>query len=53
MRGTGLAAVGLLIVSGWMLADVIGHPAGTKAAGNVITTLWKTSGQGVTGQQIR
>jgi ABC-type transport system involved in cytochrome bd biosynthesis fused ATPase/permease subunit len=53
MRGTGLAAIAMLIVSGWMLADVIGHPAGTKAAGGVITSLWKTSAQGVTGQSIK
>lgn len=52
MRGTGLFAIGALIVSGWMLADVIGHPAGTKAAGGVITSLWKTSAQGVTGQKV-
>lgn len=52
MRGTGIAAVAMLIVSGWMLGDVLAHPAGTKAAGGVITSLWKTSAQGVAGQKI-
>lgn len=52
MRGTGIAFVAALIVSGWMLGDVLAHPAGTKAAGDTLTTLWKTSAQGVAGQKI-
>lgn len=52
MRGTGLAALGALIVTGWMVGSVLSHPAGTQAAGNVITSLWKTSAQGVGGQKI-
>lgn len=47
-----IGAIALAIVGGWMLADVLTHPAGTQAAGSVITSLWKTSGQGVTGQNI-
>lgn len=52
MRGTGIAFVAALIVSGWMLGDVLAHPAGTQAAGGTLTTLWKTSAQGVAGQKI-
>lgn len=51
-RGTGLAAVGLLIVTGWIIGDVLAHPQGTQAAGGVVTQLWKTSAQGVAGQKI-
>lgn len=52
MRGTGIFALGALIVSGWMLGDVLANPNGTKAAGGVLTSLWKTSAQGVAGQKI-
>lgn len=52
MRGTSVAFVAALIVSGWMLGDVLAHPKGTAAAGNTFTTLWKTSAQGVAGQKI-
>jgi hypothetical protein len=51
-RVTGLWALAGLIVSGWMLGDVLANPNGTKAAGGVITSLWKTSAQGVAGQKI-
>ena len=52
MRVTGIwTAVGAAI-SGFMLADVLTHPAGTTAAGNVVTGLWKTSAQGLTGQKV-
>lgn len=44
-------AVGAAI-GGFMLADILTHPAGTKAAGGVITGLWKTSAQGLTGQKV-
>lgn len=52
MRGTAIGFVAALIVGGWMLGDLLAHPAGTQAAGNVVTTLWKTSAQGVAGQKI-
>lgn len=39
-------------ITGFMLADVLTHPAGTQAAGNVLTTLWKTTAQGVGGQTV-
>lgn len=52
MRVTGFwGAVGAAI-AGFMLADVLAHPAGTKAAGGTITSLWKTSAQGLAGQKI-
>jgi hypothetical protein len=52
MRVTGFwTAVGAAI-GGFMLADVLTHPAGTRAAGGVITSLWKTSAKGLTGQKV-
>lgn len=52
MRVTGIwGAIGAAI-GGFMLADVLLHPAGTRAAGGVITGLWKTSAQGLSGQRI-
>ena len=52
MRVTGLwSAVGAA-VAGFMLADVLTHPAGTRAAGGTVTSLWNTSAQGLTGQKI-
>lgn len=52
MRVTGAwSAVGAAI-GGFMLADIILHPAGTKAAGGIITSLWRTSAQGLTGQKV-
>jgi hypothetical protein len=51
-RVTGLwAAVGAAI-AGLIAADLITHPAGTRAAGGVITSLWTTSAQGLSGQKI-
>jgi hypothetical protein len=35
-----------------MIADVLANPTGTKAAGGVITSLWNTTAQGVSGQKI-
>ena len=52
MRVTSVwTAVGAAI-SGFIIADVLTHPGGTKAAGGVITGLWKTSAQGLTGQKV-
>lgn len=45
-------AVGAAI-AGFMLADLLTHPTGTQAAGGVITSLWKTSAQGISGQRVR
>lgn len=39
-------------IGGFMLADVLANPAGTKAAGGVLTSLWRTTAQGVSGQKI-
>jgi hypothetical protein len=52
MRVTGIwSGIGAAI-AGFMLADVLTHPAGTKAAGGVVTSLWKTSATGLTGQKV-
>lgn len=52
MRVTGFwSAIGAA-VGGFMLADVLTHPAGTQAAGSTISGLWKTSAQGISGQKI-
>jgi hypothetical protein len=52
MRVTGIwGAIGLAI-GGFMLADILTHPAGTKAAGTSISSLWKTTAQGASGQKI-
>jgi hypothetical protein len=47
-----IASIIIFAVGGFMIADVIAHPAGTKAAGSVITGLWTTTAQGVSGQKI-
>ncbi len=50
MRVTGFwTAVGA-IIAGLILADVLTHPTGTKAAGGVVSSLWKTSAKGLTGK---
>jgi len=45
-------AVATFAIGGFMLADVLANPAGTKAAGGVVTSLWKTTAQGTSGQKI-
>jgi hypothetical protein len=44
-------AVGAAI-AGFMLADVLTHPAGTSSAGGVLTRLWTVSAQGISGQKV-
>lgn len=52
MRVTGFwSAIGA-VIGGFALADILTHPNGTKAAGGVVTGLWKTTAQGTTGQKI-
>ena len=52
MRVTGIwSAVGAAF-AGFIVADVLTHPAGTRAAGSTISSLWKTSAQGLSGQKI-
>ena len=49
MRVSGFwSAVGLVIV-GLIVADLVLHPTGTKAAGNVITTLSTNTGNQLIG----
>jgi hypothetical protein len=48
-----VGAVIIFALSGFMLADVLANPNGTKAAGAVITSLWNTTAQGVSGQKIK
>jgi len=50
--GVKIAGVALALVGGFMLADVLSHPAGTTAAGSVLTRLWTVSAQGASGQKI-
>jgi outer membrane lipoprotein SlyB len=44
-------AVGFAL-GGFALADILAHPQGTQTAGNVVTTLWNATAQGVAGQKI-
>jgi hypothetical protein len=47
-----IGAIIIFAIGGFMIADVLANPTGTKAAGNVITGLWTTTAQGVSGQKI-
>jgi hypoxanthine phosphoribosyltransferase len=47
-----IGAIIVFAVGGFMIADVLAHPQGTKDAGGVITSLWTTTAQGVSGQKI-
>lgn len=47
-----IAGVVMAAITGFIFADVLTHPAGTSAAGSVLTGLWKTTAQGVSGQSI-
>jgi hypothetical protein len=47
-----IASIVIFAIGGFMLADVLANPNGTKAAGGVITSLWNTTAQGVSGQKI-
>lgn len=51
-RVTGIwAAIGAAI-GGFIIADVLANPEGTKAAGAAVSGIWKTTAQGVSGQKI-
>lgn len=52
MRVTGFWSATGLAIGGFIIADVLLHPKGTRAAGGVVTGLWKTSAQGLTGSKI-
>jgi hypothetical protein len=47
-----IASIIVFAIGGFMIADVLANPNGTKAAGGVITGLWTTTAQGVSGQKI-
>ncbi len=49
-RVTGFWALAGLVVGGWMLADLLGHPKGTAAAGNIVVSLAKNTGRQVAGR---
>lgn len=49
MRGTGIAAGIVLIVYGLIVADILTHPAGTQAAGNVISGVSRPAINGLLG----
>lgn len=46
--------VGVIVaaITAFTIADVLTHPSGTQAAGSAISTLWKTTAQGASGQTI-
>lgn len=52
MRGSAIAVAVGAAIAGFVVADVLGHPNGTKQAGGVLTSLWRTTAQGVSGQKI-
>lgn len=52
MRG-GIFGALTLVIGGAIVADILTHPAGTKAAGNALSSLLKTSLQAAAGQTIR
>jgi len=42
-------AIGTMIVMGWVLADLLMHPAGVSQLGNTTNNLLTTAGNQVTG----
>lgn len=50
MRPTTVIGLAGLIVVGVIAADLVAHPSGTTAAGNVATGFWKTSINGLLGK---
>jgi len=50
-RPTTIIGLAGLIVVGVIIADLVTHPAGTRAAANGINTLAKTSVSGLLGQK--
>jgi len=51
-RPTTVIGLAGLIVFGVIIADLVTHPKGTKAAGNAINNLAKTSVRGLLGQKV-
>lgn len=51
MRVTGIWSLAGLAVAGIMLADLLIHPAGTKAAGNVLVSVEKNTGNQLLGKK--
>ena len=51
----GQRIIGLFVIvaGGVMLADLIAHPAGTNAVFNGVSTVWKTSVNGLLGKASR
>ena len=49
MRPTTVIGLAALVVVGIIVADLLTHPEGTKAAGNAVNQLTKTSVQGLLG----
>jgi hypothetical protein len=45
-----VAAIVTLIVAGIIIADILIHPEGVKAAGSQINQFWSTSVRGLLGQ---
>ena len=47
---SGIFSLAALVVGGIIVADILTHPAGTAAASNGITSIWKTSVSGLLGK---
>lgn len=48
--GSRIVNLGVIIISGTMLADLVAHAAGTKAVFDGVGSLWKTSINGLLGK---
>jgi hypothetical protein len=52
MRGGVFGALTLVLI-GAIIGDVLAHPAGTRAAGNALSSVLKVSYQAAAGQPIK
>ncbi len=50
MRVSGIWSLAGAIVTGIIIADLLIHPAGTRAAGNVLTSLERNTGNQLLGK---
>lgn len=52
MRVTGFWSAAGLVIGAFIIGDLLVHPKGTQAAGQTVSSLWKTTAQGASGQRI-
>lgn len=52
MRGSGIVAIGALVVWGLIVADIWRHPSGTQAAASGVSTASTPFIQGLTGGTV-